>query len=296
VAGQVVTIRDEGATLVAGVGCTAIDAHEVQCSPILEPALGSARVRLGDQDDVATILSGEASVSGGAGDDHITSCDGCETSVAGNGGDDTISASGWWIEGGPGADVITGGTGEDQLFGGPGNDTITGGAEDDWIHPGLGDDVVEGGAGHDAVWFQYWQTTVDVSLRAGTATGQGDDTLLGLEAVYGTYKADRLIGNARNNFLNGGGGRDVLIGGRGDDVLVHGSKLFGGPGNDRLQGEDGDDLLVGGLGHDRLLGGKGNDRFGARDGARDRVNGGAGVDRGRFDSALDAVWLVEIRL
>ena len=142
----------------------------------------------------------------------------CRTSLLGDDGDDTISGGGALfgdLAGGRGDDLITGSTRRDSIGGGPGNDTISGRGGDDDLSPGSGDDVVDGGPGEDSVTFSYFAQRVDVSLRDGTASGQGADTLLGLEVAYGTNKADRLIGNAEDNFLNGGGGRDVLIGGRG---------------------------------------------------------------------------------
>jgi len=307
ITGGVVTARDEAATLVAGPGCIAIDAHEVQCSAVTVSTLGDTLIFLDDQDDVATILGGSAVVYGGAGNDHLSSCDDCPTSLFGEDGDDTIngnSAPFGDLAGGRGDDLITGSTRRDSIWGGPGNDTISGGDGDDNLRPGSGNDVVDGGSGDDSLLFDYFAPHgVEVRLPAGTAGGQGSDTVVGLELVYGTNKADRLVGNADDNFLNGLGGMDILIGGGGNDSLYGGEgttrsedRLWGGPGNDKLQGLDGDDLLVGGAGRDLLLGGTGDDRFGAFDGTRDRVNGAAGIDRGRFDDALDAVARVEIRL
>ena len=308
-AAGIVTIRDSGASLVPGAGCVAIDAHEVRCTPASEPRFGPTWIQLDDRDDSAAILSGRASVAGGDGEDTLSSCDDCATDLHGDGGNDTITGGSGTrfaqLEGGEGADVVTGGSRADFVQGGPGDDTISGGGGDDDLSPGRGDDIVDGGSGDDSVSFRYFGLRVDVSLRAGTASGQGADTLFDLELVYGTNKSDRLIGNAGDNFLNGGDGRDVLIGGRGNDNLYGGptpdtpqndDELWGGPGNDRLEGVDGDDLLVGGSGRDWLLGGRGNDRFGARDGARDRVDGARGIDRGRFDRGLDVVTGIEIRL
>jgi Ca2+-binding RTX toxin-like protein len=54
-----------------------------------------------------------------------------------------------------------------------------------------------------------------------------------------------------------------------------------------LRGQAGGDRLYGGDGHDRLYGGGSRDLFYARDGIRDRVEGGAGGDCARVDSGLD---------
>jgi RTX calcium-binding nonapeptide repeat (4 copies) len=96
---------------------------------------------------------------------------------------------------------------------------------------------------------------------------------------------------AKRIVRRGGAGRNVLVGGpladrlygRGGNDLLRGragnDRLEGGVGHDRLFGDNGADLLIGGLGRDRLVGGKGGDRFRARDGERDVIDCGAGLDR-----------------
>ena len=74
-------------------------------------------------------------------------------------------------------------------------------------------------------------------------------------------------------------GTDLLRGGRGLDVLL------GGPGPDLLRGD---------LGRDQQIGGSGNDYLRARDGWRDALNGGPGIDRATTDP-LDIVIAVERR-
>jgi Ca2+-binding RTX toxin-like protein len=87
-----------------------------------------------------------------------------------------------------------------------------------------------------------------------------------------------IMGNRRNNVLNGTAGNDIICG-------------FGG--NDRINGRGGHDILVGGFGNDRLIGGPGldslygnfgNDFLNSRDGAKDLVDGGKGTDRVRKDA------------
>ena len=60
-------------------------------------------------------------------------------------------------------------------------------------------------------------------------------------------------------------------------------RLQGGSGRDLVVGARGDDELTGGLGPDELTGNAGADLLLARDGARDRVFGGSGLDRARLD-------------
>jgi Ca2+-binding RTX toxin-like protein len=89
------------------------------------------------------------------------------------------------------------------------------------------------------------------------------------------------------SLVNGGPGPDRLIGGSGPDRIIgkgDADRLSGLAGNDRLIGDARGDVITGGPGRDRLRGAQGPDRIRARDGRRDRVNGGAGKDRAGVDS------------
>jgi Ca2+-binding RTX toxin-like protein len=88
----------------------------------------------------------------------------------------------------------------------------------------------------------------------------------------GTAGADHLVGTAKADTLNGRAGNDTLMGGAGNDTLN------GGPGNDSLFGGAGNDKLIGGPGRDKLYGGTGNDTIYARDGSRDTIDCGPGID------------------
>jgi Ca2+-binding RTX toxin-like protein len=68
---------------------------------------------------------------------------------------------------------------------------------------------------------------VHVDLATGTAEGDGDETLSGIEDVVGSPFADTIVGDTEPNTLFGGGGIDELIGGGGEDAA------FGGSGRDR---------------------------------------------------------------
>jgi Ca2+-binding RTX toxin-like protein len=124
--------------------------------------------------------------------------------------------------------------------------------------------------------------------------GRDDDVLFGSsfgDRMFGRQGRDLLRGRAGNDCLFGGEGADVLDGDGGDDTLSGGDgrdRLFGGAGNDRLlggakgdelRGETGDDQLFPGTGRDRVFGGAGNDVISARDGSRDVIDCGAGLDR-----------------
>ncbi|HYE43945.1 MAG TPA: hypothetical protein VEA15_11175, partial [Caulobacteraceae bacterium] len=133
----------------------------------------------------------------------------------------TGSASGDGADGGAGSDSLMGAGGDDVLSGGDGNDRLVGGA---------GNDALDGGAGTDQADYRNATAGVTVSLAAGTATGEGSDTLSGVENVQGSAHADSLTGEAGANSLNGHGGADTLNGAEGNDILV------GGAGADVLNG------------------------------------------------------------
>jgi hypothetical protein len=105
-----------------------------------------------------------------------------------------------------------------------------------------------------------------------------------LATLFGEAGADTLSANSRAGlaspattvgqevFINGQSGDDVLIGGRNDSLLA------GGRGSDLLAGGPGDDGISLGAGRDRAYGGSGSDFFYARDGQRDRIDCGPGLD------------------
>ena len=64
-----------------------------------------------------------------------------------------------------------------------------------------------------------------------------------------------MFGDAGDDTLSGGDGRDILLGGSGNDTIR------GNDDGDILLGDSGDDTLVGGLGDDSLTGGTGSDTF-----------------------------------
>jgi uncharacterized repeat protein (TIGR01451 family) len=128
--------------------------------------------------------------------------------------------------------------------------------------------------------------TRDDDVLTGTAFG---DTIYGLDGsdlLRGFDGADCLRGGEGPDVLDGDGGDDALWGGNGRDRLVGGAgndRLYGGLKRDVLLGGDGDDQLYPGSGRDLVRAGAGNDVINARDGARDVVECGPGVDRVRAD-------------
>jgi Ca2+-binding RTX toxin-like protein len=130
--------------------------------------------------------------------------------------------------------ILTGGTGVDDLFGREGNDHLYGGTGsantllgqegDDIYHvDAVGDSVVEfAGQGFDRVQTALASYTMSANVELLEYTG------------FGTFTG---IGNAGDNLVYGGG-------------LV-----------DFLSGLDGNDKLIGGNGADTMLGGTGADQF-----------------------------------
>ena len=89
--------------------------------------------------------------------------------------------------------------------------------------------------------------------------------------VSSVFAADEIVGNERDNLLDGRSGNDFLKGFAGDDHLVGGAGddvMLGGTGSDLLSGDEGDDVLVGEDGDDEIHGGAG----------QDMISGGVGYD------------------
>ncbi|WP_172329007.1 calcium-binding protein [Mangrovicoccus sp. HB161399] len=137
------------------------------------------------------------------------------------------------------AEVFLAGQGNDTLNGKGGNDMISGNAGNDIVAGGAGDDTLQGGIGRDTL--SYLDDTgtrgVTVNLTAGTATDSygNTDSVGEFEDIQGSWRNDRLTGDAGDNHIWGFGGADYINGGIGQDSLT------GGAGNDTLDGGGGDD-------------------------------------------------------
>ncbi|WP_169313711.1 calcium-binding protein [Asticcacaulis biprosthecium] len=225
--------------------------------------------------------------------------------IYGRGGNDVL-------DGGDGNDLIDGGNDHDVLYGGAGHDSLYGGSGNDNLIGGAGDDQLYGGQGQD--WATYTGgAAIVANLNTGLVTGQGSDTLNGIENIMGSDFADILQGNASANKLHGGGGDDrfvvsygydELVGGTGTDVLdfinagpvqvslLQGTyymnnnnagtatgfeDILGGNSNDLLRGDNGANRIDGRGGQDTLDGQGGADVLTAS-GGHDSLTGGAGND------------------
>lgn len=208
-------------------------------------------------------------LEGRDGSDNMVALGGNNTLLGGS-GNDTLLA-------GTGNDSLDGGNGADSIRGGDGNDTLLGNNGGDTLFGGLGDDAFDGGVGFDTADFTASTNAVNVDLTAGTATGEGNDTLVNIERVQGTALNDTLGGSANaDNFL-GNDGADSLTGLAGNDTL------FGGSGSDTMDGGADNDTLSGGNDNDVMLGGDGDDTLDGESGA-DTMTGGDGADAFFYDT------------
>jgi hypothetical protein len=179
------------------------------------------------------------------------------------------------IEGTPGPDTICAGKGNDTIKGLGGNDTLKGEAGADNLYGGAGNDTLDGGTdpsnSKDVANFSGSGTGISASLVENTSTGEGSDTLVGIESLIGSRYDDVLGGSDANNTLQGNTGKDTLSGLKGAD------KLTGGPNKDIVHGGDGNDSVVGSGSEDDLYGEKGDDTVNSKDGisGNDSLDGGA---------------------
>jgi Ca2+-binding RTX toxin-like protein len=262
-----------------GDGRIQIDSHETGGSGPITTFAQADDVDL-DGDGTPEFVSGNDTLDGGVGDDIMnggggndtasfaswsegvtvglgTGGNGFATNDAGTENDtlisiENISGSGFndFINGNNDANVLAGGAGGDALFGRGGDDIMLGGDGNDFLRGSDGADTLDGGAGWDRV-SSFVPTPVagihfDLNIQ-GVAqnTGQGMDTLIGIEHASGTTLNDTLTGNGGDNWL-WDGSDGVAGGGTGDDIMS------GGAGNDLLETGGGNDVLSGGAGTDTL--------------------------------------------
>lgn len=217
---------------------------------------GADRIAAGGGNDRICAAGGDDAIEGGAGSDRIDAGRGEDEVVGGNGSDLVLGGPGAdtvvgkrgndSLHGGPSCDFLDSGLGDDSVDGGPGGgDQVIGGVGNDQLSGGsgagdvlegdLGRDLIDGGpAAHDTASYALAGSGqifldgigVEVDLGAGTANGDGEDTLRGIEDVAGTPFADTIAGDAQPNDLYGGSGIDELVGAGAGDAA------FGGTGPD----------------------------------------------------------------
>jgi Ca2+-binding RTX toxin-like protein len=181
-------------------------------------------------------LQGGGGLSGGDGDDLMTT-NAFTASASGGEGNDSISGTGGagysnlWVDGGGGHDSIDSFALNNHLnvYGGDGNDTIEGGAQMNVrIEAGTGDDVVTayratGAPGEVTVLAGDGNDAVSATNYNGDCTvdgGIGDDVLSG-RTNQGSVTVD---GGAGNDTLSSAHGMAALTGGDGSDLFVLSAK------------------------------------------------------------------------
>ena len=127
------------------------------------------------------------------------------------------------------------------------NCTVVGTEGNDILHSTGANDVICGFGGVDQVSYVNSPGPVKVNLSTRSATGHGNDTLIGIEDVRGSNYNDSIDGDAGNNGLAGYGGNDKVAGHEGNDTIG------GGDGNDTVYLELGDDRGDGGPGVDTII-------------------------------------------
>lgn len=204
-----VTLRDAGRAL-AAKGCEQIDASTARCgsgdSLAVKLADGDDVARVVDTRPPPTDAApgpdvsieagaGADSLTGGPADEVFTDGGGGEPDrFAGGGGSDRVSYAGRktpvritvgapgedvfdsieTLEGGSGADVLTGDAGPNGLWGGPGEDTLRGLAGRDDLDGDAGSDRLYGGPGNDLLSGDSFTSGLGRDLLDG---GRGDDFL-----------------------------------------------------------------------------------------------------------------------
>ncbi|MEA2506197.1 MAG: hypothetical protein QOH48_815 [Actinomycetota bacterium] len=253
-----------------------------------------------------------ATIVGTSGNDTLTGTDGPDV-IVGLQGDDVIHGGGGsdYICGNKGNDTVYGENDPDNLLaGGNGNDKIYGGAdngEGDVLDGGAGNDVIDGGSTPgdfgDVVQYQDAPGPVDVNLDTGVATGDGTDSVSGIENVLGSNFGDTIVGGTSPiQGLQGADGNDYIkltsnanfvIGGNGVDTIkitpgvYSDAGLTGGPGNDVFIGSAAGDTMniQDDSGNETAYGRGGNDTINMTDGQPgDTANGQDGTDTCNVDT------------
>ena len=223
------------------------------------------------------ITRGYASgLHGGEGDDYIVSEGSLNGADGGRGNDTIIETNSHATFGGPGDDLVIGGTvslnglpPSGELSGGPGNDRVIAGPLGNWTlldSPDLGSDRYEAnGNPRVRVSYLYATSPVYIDLGRGIARGQGNDSLVGIRGAGGGHYDDVIIGDGHANRIFGlipwfdsgewapSAGADTIRAKGGNDFVSAvgtGTQVWGQNGNDTLRSR----WANGGFGNDSLFG------------------------------------------
>jgi Ca2+-binding RTX toxin-like protein len=259
---------------------------------------GASGIDLNNDGDLDITLAGveDNETDGGDGDDTVS---GAGSTATGAAFPTAISD----LDGFLGDDTLTGGASQDTIFGGDGDDTVAGGLGDDSLNGNADTGVTTDCTATGGDWVDYSgsATAVTVNLTAGNATGEGLDTISGVENITGSALADTLTGDGGDNQIAPGAGDDKVDGAAGIDTVDYSdataavtvdfsaNTATGGSGADTLtsienaHGSDFDDTFVDQTDQDNVAcGGGGSDTFNqgvsASSGESDLLEGESGVD------------------
>jgi Ca2+-binding RTX toxin-like protein len=199
--------------------------------------------------------AGANALAGLAGDDTLIGNQGNDVLIGGLGADTLLGGSGSdWAHYGNAANGVSvylaygiGQNGEAQgdtltgiehVWGTDFNDTLMGDADANYLFGNnghdvligdLGADYLDGGAGNDWAYYAYATSGVAASLISGAGSGgeAAGDSLVNIEALWGSAFSDQLTGNAAGNQFCGAQGNDTLTGGGGADLFMYMATGFG---------------------------------------------------------------------
>nr|WP_231402355.1 calcium-binding protein [Caenimonas aquaedulcis] len=254
---------------------------------------------------------------------HVSSC----SRLPGHAFGSSTSASGGHVSLTISYNHFVGDEFDNELHGTGGNDSIEGLGGNDTLLGDWGNDTLDGGDGIDTAVYVAATAGVTVNLVTGVSRGgDGNDSLIAIENLWGSYYNDTLIGDAGANLLKGLSGSDSILGGDGNDTLWGGSgnesdtlnggagfdavsysgyyqlnvnlatgQVTGGAGNDTLISIEvvtagaSDDTLTGNNNANILDGGWGNDSLDGA-GGNDTLYGGKGQDTAHGGNGNDAIY------
>lgn len=171
-------------------------------------------------------------------------------SLSGGEGNDSITSTS------TGKATITGAAGDDSIFSFEGNDLILAGAGVDAVEAGYGDDMISGGSDIDALYgdvssaFTLGYTGGKDTIYGGTGNDLVFAGLVGEDdeanSIYGDVSTT-IVGGAVTETLTGVEGADILVGGNNNDTIyAYANTTVAGAGaKDTVVGAGGNDTIVG---------------------------------------------------
>jgi Ca2+-binding RTX toxin-like protein len=208
-------------------------------------------------------------------------------------------------------ETLAGTADTDYIYAGDGDDFLRGKGDFDELRGEDGDDKLDAGRGSDqyAFYGESWDRDRIVADASGkkdwlifftdgnlqvelqhqgnapevTSGGNSIQVAKGvtLEWVQAGDGSDEIFGNAADNQINGSDEGDLIAGRAGDDSLYGDIDVF--------VGNEGDDEIRAGTGRDIVNGERGNDTIYVRDGQKDKVECGDGIDTVAESDAKDVI-------